>query len=1064
MSINPIDPANNVALMASAGTGKTFNLALRAVTALMQGKTASVPLYDMQGGEVVSDHKVSAAGRVMCLTFTRKATAEMGKRVNEYLEKLAAMRYTEDDAEYSMVALALGVGSRQEAARMAAAARNRLFKDPRLLRISTIDAFMATVLRLFPFEADCRPDFEIIGNAETKQLEKDAIRLTFASFPEKEKYHQLFRRYIIWQDLQLKDFTDTIASGVNWTLENYIVLESLLLDAPSVYDLLKLMQQAEDNDKDIQDILKGLLSILFSPETEPALDKRQSKRHAALLSFTTGSIDHAKLCDSVVALSPEKAVNKKYELPESYHALYRQLEEKIGRYVHLFSGLSTGMILHMASRAFLAFNKLKEELAMLTFGDITRIVHHLMSGDDAGISNEHLYFRLDGKLEHIMIDEFQDTSQAQWDVLRPLADESMAGVSQYDRPGSFFCVGDSKQAIYRFRGAVPGFMGSLAKVYHERLKYTELTTNHRSDINVVNTANLLFTDADDFISGGDELRFGFSPQKAHSKEEGYVKICLAVGENAAQRVDARLKLLGEALAELTSKGYRPQDIAVIVTKKSSGVAAHNYMKQMDLMPSSLEFSEYLSDRTAYKIVESLVDYIHTGNKFCLAAFLLTPPAIDTIDGVFTPEQFEKYKNHIDAHLKDTEGQSIYRRIFSLGGTLSLTDRLGAEPDFAILLDLIAGRLSNEKNPLVFMQRFEQAASETRGGKSRGGTVSILTVHGAKGLEFPATILFDIKEKFDMHQNTKLFIDTPPTGATQIYKRLNKGLKEYASPEYLNALMREQAFIRFEKINQLYVAVTRAKHAMYIIVDNDEKESTDTYLFSHLHGTGSMGGLNQFNAKKDDLKEQHKDEFTLYSWNVLLPEINGGEPSHRQYKLPDGILKRGEQFMQSRGATAESTDTATGVEPYSSRYYGILLHEAIYHMSSFCTERVDAALSKAWRLHGGYLHPEMLEKCRADLISLASNAGWHRLIQNAEIFREKAISLKGELMVVDMFAIDGEEIRVFDFKTASPDTRREPEYIEQVDKYRRALSVYYSLPAKGFLIYIHSGDITIQDVP
>ena len=217
----------------------------------------------------------------------------------------------------------------------------------------------------------------------------------------------------------------------------------------------------------------------------------------------------------------------------------------------------------------------------LSFDDITNLVYSLLK---ERVDSEFLYFRLDAKISHVLLDEFQDTSVVQFDILKPIIDEISAGKGMSER-NSLFIVGDVKQSIYRFRG------GTKELFYHVTDKYgvtvDNLLTNYRSDANVVNFVNEVF----------DEKIKNYKPQLVRPKAgEGYVEVI---------NNDEVLEGMAEKVLLLIEKGENPDNIAVLTQTNKDGTAVEALLREAGIDVVTETTSLLINQKNIRALIEYL---------------------------------------------------------------------------------------------------------------------------------------------------------------------------------------------------------------------------------------------------------------------------------------------------------------------------------------------------------------------------------------------------------------------------------------------------------------------------
>ncbi|HZF71258.1 UvrD-helicase domain-containing protein, partial [Sulfuricurvum sp.] len=439
-----------LAYEASAGSGKTFNLVVRYLSLLFMGENPS---------------------SIVALTFTNKAANEMLERIILTLEELPTR------GELPHIARLSGL---DEASILEERPRvlSRFLRSD--IQISTIDKFFGRILRKFALNAGLMPTFKTIQNHhETKLLER--------FLNEVEVSHS----------------------------EGALVHLSLL------------------SDKRLSDLF-GLLSALYSKYKEMNLDAYNT---AIVPDDTTvqamGIAQELSVLVQSKGLSP--TANKAVEI-ESFEELLKKtwlIQPSMNYWVfkkgyeprmdELLRGIQDAVALQMRRREILYFRELfsilklyiKSRQAMavqsneLSFDDITLNVHTLLREK---LESEFLYFRLDSRLKHLLLDEFQDTSVIQFDILRPLIEEIRSGIG-VNEGGSFFFVGDVKQSIYRFRGGVSALFHQVAELFDVQVE--PLRVNYRSRSQIV-----------DFVNRSFEGKIkGYIPQQSpQSFAGGYVEV------------------------------------------------------------------------------------------------------------------------------------------------------------------------------------------------------------------------------------------------------------------------------------------------------------------------------------------------------------------------------------------------------------------------------------------------------------------------------------------------------------------------------------------------------------
>ncbi|MDR1911241.1 MAG: UvrD-helicase domain-containing protein, partial [Helicobacteraceae bacterium] len=423
--------------------------------------------------------------------------------------------------------------------------------------------------------------------------------------------------------------------------------------------------------------------------------------------------------------------------------------------------------------------ELKKSRGKLGYDDVTREVYKLLT---SAFDKEFFYFRMDGSIDHILIDEFQDTSIAQFEILKPLIDEILAGKG-IKEDKSFFYVGDQKQSIYRFRGGNPHLFSAVRKLYGDRIKTKTLDVNRRSLKNLIDFVNKVFKDKiPDFIE-----------QKPHKEEsDGYVEV--TSGEDV-------IEIVCDQVSRLLESGIKSDNIAILTRKNDDGEKAAQALRE--------KFGETLSvvAETAVKLIKTLevraiieaLKYLYCDrNKLYEANFrtLLDIPPNESL------KELENIYRNGDRTPLDICVEIA--RKYSLGSLDTLR-----------FLEYCATQSSIDE--LLFnVDSLDEAASP----ESQSG-LKVTTVHKSKGLEFDVVIVMDTLSR-DHGGSDKLLFDFEGVKLRQIYWR-QEG-RENVDDQYAQAAKRQKEESKRDDLNALYVSFTRARRILLIAKNAELKKS------------------------------------------------------------------------------------------------------------------------------------------------------------------------------------------------------------------------------------------------
>lgn len=704
-----------LALKASAGSGKTFALTVRYITLL---------LLDAKPNEILT------------LTFTNKAANEMSERIYKTLLTLG-----DDEAYLSAI-----IKESELSKEVILGKKNLLIKSftNANLTIYTIDKFINSILREFCGYIGISDDFEI------KEDDIESLSMKFL------------------QSLDAKQFDSLI---------DFSLYEKKKFN--SIFDLFKNLLEKNEN-IEIVDIDSELINV----QKEQVLNCSYKIKEAILnCDVASASAKKAVDFDSFDELFTKTWLSKEtlYEYSyfkkcsnETLESYFVKVKEEVALYYKLRAGYSLSKLfeLYLMFKNFkLSFNKNKN---YLEFNDISNLVYELLS---TKIDKEFLYFRLDSKFSHILMDEFQDTSLLQYRILEPLIKEVLSGDESSFK--TFFYVGDTKQSIYRFRGGKRELFDFVANT-NEALDVEVLNTNYRSCENVINFVNSLFVNLPSY-EYYDQLSI---------RKGGYVEVI----EDKELVEDEKFSTVASKIASLIKEGVNSNDIAILTYTNSDVLNIYNYLK--DKFPSlkiSTEMTSKLINQENVKAVINAIKYIYFKEdiyKENLNALVGNKILTDIIIN------FELAKKSVQELVKEiaTSLKIIDENVVKF---IECSTAYNNIVDFVYEIDKLDAVMEN---------------SEASG-------LQILTIFKSKGLEFNTVILLDRIKRKNSDKSSLLF-EYDSVELKNIFYKI-KGYENY-NKQYSKAIAKEKALSLEDEINILYVALTRAKNNM--IIFKKEKSS------------------------------------------------------------------------------------------------------------------------------------------------------------------------------------------------------------------------------------------------
>ncbi len=699
-----------IALKASAGSGKTFALTVRYISLL---------LLDAKPKEILS------------LTFTNKAANEMSERIFKTLSTLG------DDEAYLSAIIEQSSLSKEEILGKKSKLLKKYAKSE--LSIFTIDKFVNKILREFSGYIGISDDFEI--------HEDDSEHLSL--------------RFL--ESLELKEFDKLI---------NFSLHESKKFN--SIFDLFKNLL-AKNEVFDIVNIDSSLISL----QKEEVLKKAYKiKEH--ILNFPSSSKSALKAVDfnsfSSLLTKGKSWLGKEHMNEYSYfkkasneeiELVFSSLKSLVNDYYKLRSAHSLSSLYEL----FLMFrnykNSYNKNKNYLEFNDISNLVFELLHEK---IDKDFLYFRLDSTYKHILIDEFQDTSLLQFNILKPLIDEILSGSKEEFK--SFFYVGDTKQSIYRFRGGKRELFDYVSSKYPQ-VEVEQLNTNYRSSSKIVSFVNDTFTKVNNYE---------YIKQESIHKN-GYIEVL----EDEALSEEEKFKNVAVKISQLFKEGVNANNIAILTYTNDDVLTLFSYLQEK--FPNtkiSTEMTSRLINQANVKALINAIKYLYYKEDIYK----------ENLNAILGKNLLSSYDYFLDLHTN-----SIQALIKKLAAHLNIID------DNVIRFIEISSKFENVVDFVYEIDKLEDSILN-----SQQNGLQILTIFKSKGLEFDTVILLDRIKRKNADKSSLLFEYDKVFLKNVFYKIA--GLENF-DLRYKEAKNKEKVLEREDELNILYVAMTRARNNLII---------------------------------------------------------------------------------------------------------------------------------------------------------------------------------------------------------------------------------------------------------
>ena len=1024
---------------ASAGSGKTFTLAVEYIKLLVQNP--------------------QAYRQTLAVTFTNKATAEMKQRILSQLYGI--WRGLDDSQSYTKkVCEELGV-SPEHAARQAGIALHLLLHNYSYFRVETIDSFFQSVLRNLARELELTANLRIGLNDQ--QVEEQAVDQLIESLSATDLLLQWLLKYIMenisddrsWNVIgQIKRFGLTI-------FRDFYKRESQRLKVIAhdkhFFDnytntLRKERQKAAQRMAQIADEFfdtiraEGLEVDDFSNKSRGVC--------SIFLKMQKGLFDESILTKTVTDAvgNPAKWYTKTSENALRIHTLaesqldrlLRQAIEEQPRQWRLYQS-ATLTLRHLSQLRLLdsierKVRELNEDANRFLLSDTQQLLHDLIEGSDSPF----IFEKIGAQLEHIMIDEFQDTSTVQWQNFKVLLEEAMS------REGSTnLIVGDVKQSIYRWRSGDWRLLANISEQFAnptQRLDIKPLNFNYRSQQNIIRFNNAFFTEAAQIeaVSAYNDV---CQHWPEHRQPEGYVDVTLLPAEDYQQTT---LDHVVSHIDDLLARGVAPHDIAILVRSNANIPLIANHLMEQRPQWSVISDEAFRLDASmAVQTIIQALRYLVRPNDFISKAFLAKAYSGDLQGSL--PQAFTEQR---DSLLR----QPLYELTEQLYAIFNLQHMEGQSAYLCAFYDHVAAYAAEHTADLFdFLREWDASiCSKTIQCASIDG-IRIISIHKSKGLEFEHVVIpfcdwrMEFSDVLWCHPREEPFSQLPlaPIDFSQ------KGMK---GTIYEQDYDEEHQQNMVDNLNLLYVAFTRAGRSLYIIGKRHAKSSRSALIEQVLPALRLEGAvLEGEQDEKAPLRytfgtphhphsphqthsPQEKNPF-LRSSNVVPVSMEAFTPKFT--------------FRQSNKSRAFAQ--ADDDEQAQQNHYvqlGNVLHNIFAHIRTHADiNRALAQLEQEGVLYDEHITRDRIERMIRQRLSDPRVADWFS--DGWTLYNECSILLPdGSVRRPDRVMTDGQRTIVVDFKFG----HERNEYHQQVGEYMDLLRQMGHANVQGYLWFVYSNQI------
>jgi len=837
-------------ILASAGSGKTFRISSDIIALLARDE---------------------APDEIFASTFTRKAAGEILDRV---LVRLARAALDADEARE------LARHARMDAGTCSPAfwgdVLDRSVRRLHRMNIGTLDAFFLRTVTSFAYELGMPTVWGIADQPTMKRLRSLALQDVLLR-TERTVLIELIRG--IMPRPATRSLHEALLRKVDALAKVHYALDAMTDGHWRAFDAL-----AESSDAATLEAerlrLADLVARQEAPVTKAGTPRKQWATALEKLETAVRAGDWRAFVDSTLVKGSRG--NGKYDSVEVSMDLARLIDQAWAvaqGEVALLLRRRSHALGDFAVRYTAALEQRRAELGAYEFDDVTRAI----GGPDPLGGREDMYYRLDARAKHLLLDEFQDTAIPQWEALRPLADELLSG---HLGERAAVIVADPKQSIYGWRGGTPDLVRQIGQTYE--LERGELTKSWRSSRVVLDFVNELYACIGDDAAWGDG-----SQQEIDARHAGVARdwlrefsahtpakelaghVVVRVGPRDEGSGEARPKLSAYAARHVAELHARLPDFTIgVLTRTNAAVARMMLNLKAEGVHASEEGGNALTDAASVAAVLALLRLCdNPGNMVARYHVARTPIGAavgytDHRDEAATLALSAEWRRRL---LEDGYGATIAALAKTIAHACDARERRR-------LAQLVELAFRFEDGATLRPSDFVHFVRNERVEDPVAANVRVMTVHQAKGLEFDVVVLPELDAPLvrGTYQEVIAYRPRPGARVTRAFPYVNVGLRALF-PDVGELQEANDQLFRNELrdgLSVLYVALTRAKHALHVIVKPNQ-------------GKGRSGA------------------------RVMLRTL---APEHDEYVEGDVVIERGDAQWHEVERRRRAADAPTQPEP------------------------------------------------------------------------------------------------------------------------------------------------------
>ncbi|GGW24857.1 UvrD-helicase domain-containing protein [Arenibacter certesii] len=1021
---------------ASAGSGKTYTLAKEYLKIILS-----------------SDFNKSYRN-ILAITFTNKAVNEMKQRILGSLFAFGKLGNTSEAPPMLLdISKELGVEI-QILQNRAKQTLKEILHNYAFFDVSTIDKFTHRLIRTFAKDLKLPQNFEVILDTDllldeaiakllnkagsNKELTKVLIDFALEKIDEDKSWDISIDLLNVGRLLFNENHHPHLKKLEGKNIEDFLILKSTLIQNIKILEV-----EIKEDAQSILSIMdeNGLEFNNFKSSYFPKFiqkiadgDLKMDFKAGWKQNFDSDSL-YTKSCpqgikDILDGLHPQFSI---------FFQRIKQNNTSVSLMRNAYNNLVPLTVLNAIQQEIKALELERDLLPISSFNS-------LISNEIKDQPAPFIYERIGEKYRHYFIDEFQDTSQMQWNNLTPLISNALESEDDLGKVGSLMLVGDAKQAIYRWRGGRAEQFLNLINTKENPFvfppKTTNLPANYRSHEEIIKFNNDFFTLTSPFLESStyNRLFIDGNQQAYNCKKGGMVQLSFIDPEVEVDEGELYCRAVLTTLEQVLEKKYSLKDICILTRKKKEGILLADFLMQRNIPIISSE-TLLLNSNPKVRFLINLLRYSLQPTDLEIS--------FDIISFLYKGENnLHKYihthleevtillRDHYGFNIETLKQSSVYDGLELAIKKFDLAE--SSDAYITYLLDVVQEvEQKDGANSQVFLAHWEKKKkSLSITAPENVNAVQIMTVHKSKGLEFPIVIFPFANSNIYEEINPKLWIPVPAESFNGFHELLinkNQEVPTYGATSE-TIYNEEQHKLELDAFNLLYVALTRAEKGLYIISKQDLTQKGE-------HKTKYYSGLFIHYLIEKGLWQESQ---LLYQFGELDLASSILNPKDTQENIPYlySYKDRPEFRILTKSGALWDTERETAINK------GNLVHLIMGLIKTKAD--IDSAVKGA--IKSGDLsqddHQEIMEK----VSSIVEHPQLSRYYNNDLVImnEQDILTMDGKILKPDRIVLNNDKATIIDYKTGNKNSS----YHQQLYAYADALEgMGYKIEDK-IIVYIN----------